>query len=71
MELFKIYDHSYIPIHTIIKINKEGPFMYIYYQQGSLTDYRRFIIRDGYTMEQEIQSRLVNISPTKGFINAI
>lgn len=71
MELFKISERDYIPTHAIVRIRNEGPFTYVYYQQGSVTDYNRIIIRDGYTIEQEIQSRLVNIFPTEGFINAI
>lgn len=71
MELLKISDRNYMPINSIIRISNEGPFMYVYYQQGSLTDYNRFVIRDGYTIEQEIQSRLINIASTKGFTNAI
>lgn len=71
MELFKISDRNYIPINSIIRISNEGRYMYVYYQRGSEIDYLIVIIRDGHTMEQEIQSRLINIASTKGFTNAI
>ena len=71
MELLKISDRNYIPINSIIRIGNEGKYMYIYYQRGSKIDYSRAIIRDDHTMEEEIQSRLVNITSTKGFTNAI
>ena len=71
MELFKISDRSYIPINSITKISNEGRYIYVYYQRESEIDYAIVIIRNGHTIEQEIQSRLVNILPTKGLINAI
>lgn len=71
MELLKISDRNYIPINSIIRISNEGPFMYVYYQRGSEIDYSTAIIRNGYAMEEEIQSRLVTILPTKGPVNAI
>lgn len=71
MELCKISDRNYIPINSIIRISNEGRYMHVYYQRGSEIDYAIVIIRDGHTMEQEIQSRLINITSTKGFINAI
>ena len=71
MELLKISDRNYIPINSIIRIGNEGKYMYIYYQRVSEIDYSTAIIRDGHTMEEEIQSRLVNIVSTKGFTNAI
>ena len=71
MELLKISDRNYIPINSIIRIGNEGKYMYVYYQLGSEIDYSTAIIRDGHTMEEEIQSRLVNIVSTKGFTNAI
>lgn len=71
MELLKISDRNYIPINSIIRIGNEGKYMYVYYQRGSKIDYSRSIIRDSHTMEQEIQSRLVTILPTKGPVNAI
>lgn len=71
MELFKISDRNYIPINSIIRISNEGRNMYVYYQRGSEIDYSIVIIRDGHTMEEEIQSRLINIASTKGFTNAI
>lgn len=71
MELLKISDRNYIPINSIIRISNEGRYMYVYYQRGSKIDYSTAIIRDGHTMEEEIQSRLVNIVSTKGFTNAI
>lgn len=71
MELFKISDRNYIPIHNIIKIDINGRHMYVYYQRGSEIDYAIVIIRDGHTMEEEIQARLIDIASTKGSINAI
>lgn len=71
MELLKISDSNYIPINSIIRIGNEGKYMYVYYQRGAITDSHKTTIRDGYTIEQEIQSRLVNIVSTKGFTNAI
>lgn len=71
MELLKISDRNYIPINSIIRIGNEGKYMYIYYQRGSEIDYSTAIIRDSNTMEEEIQSRLVSILPTKGPVNAI
>lgn len=71
MDLFKIFDRNYIPIHNITRISRDGDRMYVYYQRGGTTDYHSTTIRDGHTLEQELQSRLVNILPTKGFINAI
>lgn len=71
MELFKISDRNYIPINSIIRISNEGRYTYVYYQRGSEIDYAIVIIRDGHTMEEEIQSRLINIASTKGSINAI
>ena len=71
MELLKISDRIYIPINSIIRISNEGKYMYVYYQQGSEINYSTAIIRDGHTMEEEIQSRLINIASTKGFTNAI
>lgn len=71
MELFKISDRTYIPIHNITRIYNEGPYMYVYYQRETVEDYVRVVLKDGHTLEQELQSRLVNITSTKGFINAI
>jgi len=71
MELLKISDSNYIHIHNIIKISIEGTYMYLYYQRGNLMDYHRTVIRGDHTVEQEIQSRLVTILPTKGLVNAI
>lgn len=72
MELLKISDRNYIPINSIIRIRNEGEYMCVYYQRGSEIDYySTAIIRDGHTMEEEIQSRLINIVSTKGLINAI
>lgn len=71
MELFKISDRNYIPINSIIRISNEGGYMDVYYQRGSEIDYAIVIIRDGHTMEEEIQSHLINITSTKGFTNAI
>lgn len=71
MELLKISDRNYIPINSIIRIGNEGKYMYVYYQRGAITDYHTTTIRDGYTIEQELQSRLINIDSAKGFINAI
>lgn len=71
MELLKISDSNYIPINSIIRISNEGKHMYVYYQLGSEIDYSTAIIRDDHTMEEEIQSRLINIVSTKGFTNAI
>lgn len=71
MELLKISDRNYIPVNSIIKISIEGTYMYLYYQRGNIMDYHRTIIRGDHTVEQEIQSRLVTILPTKGPVNAI
>jgi len=71
MELLKISDRNYIPINSIIRISNEGRYMYVYYQRESKIDYSTAIIRDDHTMEEEIQSRLINIASTKGFTNAI
>ena len=71
MELLKISDRNYITINSIIRIGNEGKYIYIHYQRGSEIDYSTAIIRDGHTMEEEIQSRLINIASTKGPINAI
>ena len=71
MELLKISERNYIPINSIIRISNEGRYMYVYYQRGSGIDYSTAIISDGHTMEEEIQSRLINITSTKGFTNAI
>lgn len=71
MELLKLSEHNYIPIHSITRIGRDGDHMYVYYQRGSVTDYFAAIIRDGHTMEEEIQSRLINTASTKGFTNAI
>ena len=71
MDLLKISDRNYIPIYNIIRIGRDGDRMYVYYQRGGTTDYHSTNIRDGHTLEQELQSRLVNILPTKGFVNAI
>lgn len=71
MELLKISDRIYIPINSIIRISNEGKYMYVHYQRGSEIDYSTAIIRDDHTMEEEIQSRLINIASTKGFTNAI
>lgn len=71
MELFKISDRNYIPINSIIRISNEGRHTYVYYQRESEIDYAIVIIRDGHTMEEEIQARLIDIASTKGSINAI
>ena len=71
MELLKISDRNYIPVNSIIKISIEDTYMYLYYQRGNIMDYHRTIIRGDHTVEQEIQSRLVTILPTKGPVNAI
>lgn len=71
MELLKISDYTYIPIHDITRIYNEGPYMHVYYQRDTVEDYAKVVLKDGHTPEQELQSRLVNILPTKGPINAI
>ena len=71
MDLLKISDNYYIPIHNITRISMYDYYMYVYYQRETVEDYARVVLKDGQTLEQELQSRLVNILPTKGFINAI
>ena len=71
MELLKISDNYYMPIHSIVRINRNGVYMFVYYQRGTTEDYARATIKDDRTLEQELQSRLINIDSTKGFINAI
>lgn len=71
MELLKISDNTYVPIHRIIRISRNANYIYIYYEKGDMTDYYKIFIRDYFTLEQELQARLINVSPTKGFTNAI
>ena len=71
MELLKLSEYTYIPINSIVRISNEGKYMYVYYQLGSEIDYYTTIIKDDHTIEEEIQSRLINIASTKGFTNAI
>lgn len=71
MDLLKISDRNYIPIHNITRISMYDYYMYVYYQRETVEDYARVVLKDGHTLEQELQSRLVNILPTKGPINAI
>lgn len=71
MELFKISDRNYIPIRNITRISMYDYYMYVYYQRETVEDYTKVVLKDGYTLEQEIQSRLINIASTKGLINAI
>ena len=71
MELLKISDRTYIPTHNITRICNEGYYMYIYCIVGTEEDYAKIVFKDGHTLEQELQSRLINIDSAKGFINAI
>ena len=71
MDLLKISDRIYIPIHNITRISMFDYNMYVYYQRETVEDYTKVVLKDGHTLEQELQSRLVNILPTKGPINAI
>lgn len=71
MELLKIYDRTYIPTHSITRICNEGCYMYIYYIVGTEEAYAKVVLKDDRTLEQELQSRLINIDSAKGFINAI
>ena len=71
MDLLKISDRNYIPIHNITRISMYDYYMYVYYQRETVEDYAKVVLKGGHTLEQELQSRLVNILPTKGFINAI
>ena len=71
MDLLKLSDRNYIPIHSITRISMYDYYMYVYYQRGTVEDCTKVVLKDGHTLEQELQSRLVNILPTKGPINAI
>lgn len=71
MDLLKISDRNYIPIRNITRISMYDYYMYVYYQRETVEDFIKVVLKDGHTLEQEIQSRLVNILPTKRPINAI
>lgn len=71
MELLKLSDSNYIPIHHITRSSRHANYMYIHYQWEGTTYYYRTIIKDDSTLEQELQARLINMTPTKGFTNAI